>query len=200
MLLESLQATLQQSGYKYFTRPYELNIVGIRSDSTKPNVFDDYLNVFYATSPSDFQLHSFPATTDPGTYWLENPLNPQGTAILKAGQYIGSHMIGLHRGKYTALVQQRSVTVIRDYNRNATIDLLNGNEETGLFGINIHHALATGTTKYIDKFSAGCQVFASANDFAVFMQLCERHRQLYGNNFTYTLIDERALIRETKKK
>jgi hypothetical protein len=29
--------------------------------------------------------------------------------------------------------------------------------------------------------------------------LAQRHKQLYGNDFTYTLIDERALVREANK-
>ena len=129
-----------------------------------------------------------PVPPTPGTYWLENPLNPQGTAILKPGQYKGSHAIGLHRGKYTALVQVRPITVIRDADRNGTPNYNSGTEQTGLFGINIHHALSTGTTKYVDKFSAGCQVFANDTDFNEFMKLCAVHRSRYGNSFTYTLL------------
>lgn len=199
MSLANIQAALADQGYREFSRPFELNIIGVRSSNTRPNLFDDTLNIYYKTDTGDWQLHSFPATTDPGTYWLENPLNPQGTAILKAGQYVGSHAIGMHRGKYLALVQVRPVTVIRDYDRKALLDFLNGKEDTGLFGINIHHALAQGTTRYVDKFSAGCQVFANVEDFNLFMQLCQRHKKLYGNEFTYTLIDQRALVREAKK-
>jgi hypothetical protein len=198
-MLEMIQATLLQKGFKTFSRPFELNIVGIRANSTKPNSFDDTLNIYYKTSDDKWQFHQFPATTDPGTYWLLNPMNPQGTAIVKHGQYINSHRIGMHRGKYLALVQQRPLTIIRDYDRNATLDFMNGKEETGIFGINIHHASVNGTTRTVDKYSAGCQVFANINDFNVFMQLAERHKQLYGNEFTYTLIDERALVRESKK-
>lgn len=195
-----IQAALKTKSYTIYTRPYELNIVGIRADSTKANSFDDTINVFYKTNDNNWQFHRFPATTDPGTYWLENPMNPQGTAILKQGQYIGSHTIGMHRGKYLALVQQRPITVIRDYDRNAVLDFMNGKEDTGIFGVNIHHASQNGTTKTVDKYSAGCQVFANINDFTVFMQMAERHKGLYGNNFTYTLIDERALVRDSKKK
>ena len=57
-----------------------------------------------------------------------------------------------------------------------------------------------GTTKFVEKYSAGCQVFANIDDFNLFMQLAQRHKTLYGNDFTYTLIDERALVREAKKK
>lgn len=198
-MLEMIQTALVQKGFKIFTRPFELNIVGVRADSVKPNSFDDTINIFYKTSDGNWQFQRFPATTDPGTYWLQNPMNTEGTAIVKHGQYINSHTIGLHRGKYLALVQQNPLTVIRDYDRNAVLDFMNGKEETGVFGINIHHASQYGTTQAVDKYSAGCQVFANINDFNLFMQLADRHKSLYGNNFTYTLIDERALVRESKK-
>lgn len=197
--MNTIQDALQKKGYKIFLRPFELNIVGVRSDSTKPNAFDDTIYVFYMDKEGKLIQQKFQATTDPGTYWLQNPMNPQGTAILKQGQYIGSHAMGLHRGKYMALVQQRPVTVMRDYDRNAILDFNNGREDTGLFGINIHRASETGTTKVVDHYSAGCQVFASITDFILFMSLCERHKGLYGNSFTYTLIDERAINREAKK-
>lgn len=190
---EKVLAALLGQGYRVFTRPYELNIVGIRSKSIVPNIFNDVLNVLYRDDTGNWQMHSFDATTDPGTYWLQNPLNPQGTAILKAGQYIGSHAIGLHRNKYTALVQRMPVTVIRDITRDGRLDF-SGKEDRGLFGINIHRAMQTGTTKFIDKFSAGCQVFSNATDFDAFIALCDRHKRLYGNSFTYTLLNETAAL------
>lgn len=197
--MNAVRQALEKKGYRIFLRPFELNIVGVRADSTKPNAFDDRIHVFYQNSKGEIVSHSFAATTDPGTYWLQNPMNPQGTAILREGQYTGCYQIGLHRGKYTALVQKRPVTVLRDYDRNAVLDFLNGRPDTGLFGINIHRASQTGTTKTVDGHSAGCQVFANAGEFNLFMQLCERHRTLYGNEFTYSLIDERAVNREAKK-
>lgn len=190
---------MTERGYKIYSRPFELNIVGIRANSTVPNSFADTLNIFYKNSSGDWQHHRCPATTDPGTFWLRNLMNPQGTAILKQGQYIGSHGIGMHRGKYLALTQKRPLTVIRDYDRDAILDFNNGKEQTGIFGINIHRASINGTTKFVEKHSAGCQVFANINDFNLMMQLAQRHKQLYGNDFTYTLIDERALVREAKK-
>src|SRR5690349_21988428 len=136
--MNTVQEALQKKGYRIFMRPYELNIVGVRSDNVKPNSFDDAIYVFFQDNVGKLTQHKFSATTDPGTYWLKNPMNPQGTAILKEGQYIGSHGMGMHRGKYLALVQKRPVTVLRDYDRNATLDFLNGKLDTGLFGINIH--------------------------------------------------------------
>ena len=189
---EAILKALTEKGYKTFLRPYEVNIIGIRSSSLTPNVFNDSIHVLYTDKEGQWQHEEFPATTDPGTYWLKNPSNPQGTAILKAGQYLNSHIMGMHRQKYLALIQRGQVTVIRDAKRDGSLDFA-GKEDTGFFGINIHRAMAKGVTKTIDKFSAGCQVFANGDDFNHFMQLCDRHRNLYGNSFSYTLVDEKLL-------
>lgn len=186
-----------QRGYRLFTRPYELNILGIRSAETKSNSFDDEIHVFFKNEKNNWEYHIFKATTDPGTYWLKNPMSPKGTAILQQGQYTGAYQLGYHQNKYLALVQRGTVNVLRDYDRNAILDFLNGRKERGLFGINIHRALAQGKTKTIDRFSAGCQVFANATDFSRFLLMCEKHKKLYGNTFSYTLIDLRAIQRET---
>lgn len=196
MILGKLRAILRHKRYELYTRPYELNIVGLRGNSTEPNKFDDEIHVFYRISPIKWNYHVFKATTDPGTFWLKNPLQKQGTAILSEGQYLNTYQLGMHQGKYKALVQRKPVTVIRDYDRNAKLDFLNGTKTTGLYGINIHRANKTGTTRTVDKYSAGCQVFENADAFQEFLKLCEHHSQLYGNKFTYTLIDFRAVKRE----
>lgn len=198
-MLAALVNALRVKSYQTYWRPYELNIVGVRADSTVPNRFDDEIHVFFKNNSGQWIHYIFPATTDPGTYWLKNPLNPQGTAILQQGQYKDAYQIGLHRGKYYALVQRKPVTVLRDYDRNAVLDFWNGTPDTGMFGINIHRASVKGTTKTVDAHSAGCQVFASINDFHRFMQLCERHKEIYGNSFTYTLVDKRAIAREQRR-
>jgi hypothetical protein len=199
-VLGKIRTMMRTHHYEVFDRPYELNIVGLRSTSTKPNKFDDEIHVFFKTVNGSWEHYVFTATTDPGTYWLYNPMMPQGTAILAMGQYKNAYHIGLHRGEYYALTQIKPVKVIRDYNRDAKLDFLNGYFTTGLYGINIHRALRYGVTKIVDKFSAGCQVFEDANDFNLFMGLCERHKQLYGNFFTYTLLDYRALLRASIKR
>ena len=125
-MLQRIRALLNYKGYKVFTRPYELNIVGLRGENVLPNRFDDGLHVFFKTSPLHWEYHVFRITTDPGTFWLENPSQPQGTAILAEGQYNNAYAIGLHHGKYKALVQVKPVTVMRDYDRKAVLDFYNG--------------------------------------------------------------------------
>ncbi len=203
-MIKRIKTIAQELGHVIYTEPYRLNIWGFRANTEKPNVFDDELHVFTNISQTKIAKWAylvFKITTDPGTYWLKNPMNPQGTAILKAGQYRDAYRIDKHRNKYYALCQRLAkVTVIRDYDRDAVLDFNNGKEATGMFGINIHRARRTGETLTVDRHSAGCQVFKNAQDFDFFMKLCEVHRKLYGNKFTYTLVDKRMEFRRKLKK
>jgi hypothetical protein len=185
--------TLKRLGYKVFTKPYELNIIGLRT-TDQPNKFDDTLVLFYTDDKGAQIYKEYPITTDPGTYWLNNPMNVNGTAMLKAGQYLNTWAQGLHRNSYKALTQVKPVTVYRDNDRNSTFQ--SNKEDTGYFGINIHKAL--NDTNKVDKFSAGCQVFKRTADFNEFMKATDKSRELYGNKFTYTLLD--AVEVEKKKR
>ena len=199
-MLSRIKEILKDYGFTLYTKPYQLNIVGLRSKNVNSNSFDDEIHVFYTKDDGKWNYHVFPITTDPGTFWLNNPSYPQGTAILAQGQYLDSYALGLHKGEYEALVQVRAVSVIRDYDRNAILDFNNGTRQTGLFGINIHRAKRVGETTTIDKYSAGCQVFKDAEHFQAFIQMCKLHAKLYGNSFTYTLIDFRSIRRITLKR
>lgn len=193
--------TLKSKGYIVYDKPYQLNIVGRRSDITKPNSFDDWIYIFYQNDYGDWEGWKAKATTDAGTYWLLNPMQSKGTALLKAGQYVDTYKLDRHNGRYFAITQRlKPVVVIRDYNRNNVLDFNNGKEESGMFGINIHRADSKGTTKTIDKYSAGCQVFENADDFDKFMDMAYKHKDLYGNKFTYTLIDERSYNRRRRRR
>ena len=74
-------------GWKPFTEgDYNLNIIGIRADDRKSNTFNDLICLLYKTD-GRWVLRKYAATTDPGLYYRQNPLNPRGTAILKDGYY-----------------------------------------------------------------------------------------------------------------
>jgi hypothetical protein len=197
--IKGLIKVLKDKNYVIYDKPNQLNIVGVRSNSVIPNKFDDFIYVFFKDAKNDWKGYSYPATTDTGTYWLKNPMNSGGTALLKEGQYVDAYQNGYHKGQYPALVQAKPVTVFRDYNRDAILDFNNGKESTGQFGINIHRASASSPSDAVDKWSAGCQVFQSPSDFQEFMGLVKTHQNTYGNKFTYTLIDERAYNRKLKR-
>ena len=195
---QQIESTLKSKGYKWFENgDYNLNIVGVRNSETLnkvTNKFDDHITVSYKIE-GEWQFHCFYCTTDPGTHWVENVMNDKGVAILKPGQYRSSHKLRLHGGKYLALGQQNPLTVYRDNNRDDKYDLDESKTDTGIFGINIHRA-----TKYegkkstnIDKWSAGCQVIASNDDWHEFLDICQQAREVWSNNFTYTLIESKDL-------
>lgn len=186
----------EEKGYKYFTKGnYNLNIIGIRSNNSNKvtNKYDDYLVVIYNT-PSRTQRMIYNITTEPGRYYMKNPMNSRGTAILVPGQYCGAWAIGSHRGKYEALCQKKPVKVYRDGNKDDKYDINPDKIDNGIFGINIHRSNEFYARATVDQYSAGCQVFNSPNDFNKFMSLCRKQRTLYGNSFTYTLLDEKELV------
>lgn len=197
--LEKIKRAMNLKSYTFFEKGiYNLNIIGIRNSSTAnkvTNSFDDTITISYKDEKDEWQYHEFDCTTDPGTHWVENIMNYKGVAILKPGQYKKSHKIGKHQGKYEALCQQNPVTVYRDKNRDDVYNLNTEKTDTGLFGINIHRATKKAGNKStkIDKWSAGCQVIASNNDWTKFIKICKKAKNTWSNNFTYTLLESKDI-------
>jgi len=196
---EKIEEVMASKGYKYFTNDnYDVNIIGVRNDETEgkvTNKFDDIMTLSYRDYEGKWNYHEFKCTTDPGDNWMENPMLEKGCAILKPGQYRGSHKLRLHSGKYLALGQQRDVTVYRDNNRDLNYDLDESTCDTGLFGINIHRATAKagGKSIRIGKYSAGCQVIADNDDWHEFLDICQAAREIHGNSFSYTLLESKDI-------
>ena len=199
---EQIQATVEGKGYKYFhdnsNKGYDVNIIGIRNSKTNgrvTNAFDDLMTIAYKNADGEWMYHEYPCTTDPGTHWVENILNPDGVAILKPGQYRGSHKLRLHQGKYLALGQKKPVKVYRDANLDGKYDLLEESVKEGIYGINIHRATSRsgGKSTRIDKWSAGCQVIADNDDWHEFLDICQAAREIHGNSFSYSLIESKDI-------
>tara|TARA_R100000908_G_scaffold27278_1_gene12472 strand:+ start:6208 stop:6828 length:621 start_codon:yes stop_codon:yes gene_type:complete len=198
---EQIEAAVKEKGYKWFedhnNKGYDVNIVGVRNSATGnkvTNKFDDCITVSYKKE-GKWKFFCFSCTTDPGDDWVDNPMLEKGVAILKPGQYRGSHKIRLHGGKYTALGQKKDVTVYRDATRDDKYDLNESTTDTGLFGINIHRATALEgkTSTYVDKWSAGCQVIANNDDWKTFMKIMQKAKDVWGNSFSYTLIESKDI-------
>tara|TARA_B100000963_G_scaffold50389_1_gene38524 strand:+ start:6325 stop:6933 length:609 start_codon:yes stop_codon:yes gene_type:complete len=191
---EQIEKAVESKGHRYFHHgAYNVNIVGVRNGATGDeitNKFDDCMTVSYKDDAGDWHFNCWKCTTDPGKYWAEHLMNKDGVAILKEGQYRGSHMIGLHQGKYEALRQKGKVKVYRDKNLDDEYDLIEEDVQNGIFGINIHKAGSwkSGSVQ-VDKWSAGCQVFSKEDDFYDFMNIMYKARDRWGNSFSYTLIN-----------
>ena len=183
--------------YKFFDTPdkkLNINIIGVRRDNQGTNTFDDFLLVMYREEELMI-TNRYQITTDPGKYWLLNPMNPKGTAVLAPDQYRSTWKLGKHQAKYEALVQAKPVKVYRDNNKDEIIDYNNIalTLDQGYFGINIHRSNPYDQSYVINKWSAGCQVFKKVEDYNSFIEVCKESAKIYGNGFTYTLIEEKDL-------
>lgn len=184
--LTQIKEAMRKKQYSFYENgDYNLNIIGIRTVSDQiDNLFDDTLFLAYKVEDR-FNVQQFDCTTQPGAYYMKNPMNKLGSAILVPGQYKGAYTIGLHQGKYEALRQSGLLKIYRDNDRDTTYDYENITDSVN-DGINIHKA--GRASKKIDNWSAGCQVLAYSADFDILMGLAKRSAKLYGPKFTYTLL------------
>lgn len=187
--VETVKAAYAANGYTLSTRgDYNLNIFGIRTNDPVSNAFNDVVGVLFKVV-GEWVLKKYDATTDPGIYWRNNLMNVNGTAILQPGFYKGAFRIGMHQGKYEALVQNVPFKFWRDKNKDDTLDM-EGKTYTEVAGVNLHHAGAD--SKQVDKWSAGCQVIANRDNFKELMSIV--HKSQAGNTFSYALFTEQQFF------
>lgn len=192
------------------------NMAIIRSSDRTVDTFNDVLLVWKYVDGKPVINFRFSVTADPGLDNLLNPVNVKGCAIVAPGYYKNVWTIGMHKGKYAALVQANPVLVFRDSNKDAkydyaerdnwssTRDLDNGMTllvtkdnfryllEEGMFGINCHRANQWKIINKVGLYSAGCVVHEDPNDFVNhFMPLMMSFKQKY---FSAAWIDSNDLI------
>jgi len=188
---ERVKAVMRAKSYLVFgnqEKGYDLNLFGIRTADRTSNRFNDLIGVMYLHDDV-WNCFMFPATTDPGLYWREHPMNVDGVAILKPGQYRGAYKVGEHKG-YSALQQQKAMKVYRDSNKDKVLEMDESTVKEGIFGINIHRASSMSPSDNVDKWSAGCQVLQDPIQFEFLMDLARKASDIHGNSFTYTLLEE----------
>ena len=99
--LSNILEVFKKLKYVYNTKPYMLNIVGIRVNEV-PNTFDDTMVVFWKDNNNVWNKREYPITTDTGTFWLNNPMEKKlGSGMMKEGQYLDTYKIGKHKGNAT---------------------------------------------------------------------------------------------------
>ena len=178
-LKEQLEKTLKDNNMKVFS--HELNIVGVRNNYNLTDSFEEVLYVWNDKIP----FQEFKITTKPGKYWWQNFGKKEGVAALVEGQYLNTWKLGLHKGVYEALIQIKDVIVYRDNNKDSVLD--RKITQKGLFGINIHRASHKWLSKFVDKWSAGCQVFADPKEYNVFINILKANHQ---REYSYTLLND----------
>lgn len=177
---QQIQARFQELGFKWF--PFHL--VGIRSKEDKPDVFDDHFYLFKGE-----EMYQYTGTTNPGVYWLQNPMNIEGTAVMIADQQcIDAYIIGRHQGKYPCWKQAKAINFFRDNDKDNKSEVSGeGTQIHSVIGANIHRANEKLTSSKVDKWSAACQVFNNPIQFKQLMLFSENSKQKF---FTYTLLSE----------
>ena len=137
----------QSAGLPIFPNQYDPNWIVIRSKTGKPDEFDG-LSTLSWTESGAWKTVSIRAATRPGTYYLQNPMNLNGTALVVPGRNRLSHKLGMHQGKTPALVQFNEVLVRRDNDRDVILDPADGTWDDAS-GIN-HHECSD------PRYLAGC--------------------------------------------
>ena len=197
MIADKVKSVMEKKGYVFFSNGiFNVNIVGIRSKETKSNKFDDTMLLIYRNKKKEWEVQSSVITTDPGEKYLVHPMNKKGTAILVPNQYRGVYKVDIHarhnsKFAHEALCQRGNVLKVwRDGNRDKILDHDAETIDEGWFGINIHRS-KVGEASYVGSYSAGCQVFKNGTDFKLFMSAVKKSADLYGNSFSYTLLEEK---------
>lgn len=188
---EKLVAAYATKNYVLKNGIYYANVFGIRANTQATNTFDDIVGILRINHGNSWEALLCDATTDPGLYYLEHPMNVKGTAIVMPGQYIGSHKTGLHKGD-NALIQCGTLRVWRDRNKDAVYDYTNPQDAINT-GIDIHHAGLASTI--VGNWSAGCLVVARRTEFDSFMfQIAEHLTAGFEDLFDLTLFEENDFI------
>jgi len=214
---------LEHKGYSLNKSPYRLTFIGIRATVQNTNNFNDMVcAVMFDQSGDVLHWHTWDATTDPGLYFMENPMNSRGTAIVKTGLYrnlwymdfarVNKHLfwkngilVDLMTGvqaarRYVAkqkhiFRQLRELVVYRDNNRDHKLDL--ANPQSGKYFINFHTTHKyLWTPDVVNRWSAGCQVVRYQAHYCHAVWLGMKQYFMSpdrSNTFDYILIDEADL-------
>lgn len=187
-----LYQLFQDIGTVVPTQVNTMSLLGIRL-SNKSAIFDDLVGAVVHLD-GILYVRMYPATTDPGIPYLKKPINRLGTAVVPSGYHPRLWRRGLHQGRYPALVQARPMELYRDNNRNIEIDPDRLVDHSRSVGINLHRASRYWKSTQVEqllqlsvgRWSAGCQVIASATHFEYLMWFVNEVDQRY---FDYTLLD-----------
>jgi hypothetical protein len=144
------------SGCRIYTQ--NAGQITLSVQTPRPNQYDDLVGFF----GTDFGL--FPGTVDPGRYYSQNPLRPQGcahTVSLDApGGTVFKRVLGLHKGR-KAFIQQGPIVIWRDTDKDMVQDTGEYPRSEILVGCNEHRM--GDLEEDIQLWSAGC--WGAMNDY-----------------------------------
>jgi len=184
---------MQQNQYFVAVGRQKYNIVyveGANSDGTPNNdqfnQWNDRRIVIEIASATPKIIGNWIATTEPGDYYTQHPMNAQGAARIAFGQY-KAWRVGTHgrsgSDPHEALCQVADLKVHRDRNKDG---FRSGDPiDVGAnFGINQHWGY---DQRLVGKASAGCLVGQSREEHRAFMKLIKQDRR-YQMNTNYSFM------------
>ncbi|MEM9092744.1 MAG: hypothetical protein AAGC93_28955 [Cyanobacteria bacterium P01_F01_bin.53] len=205
-LASRILSYMDSKGYKIFEGLREYNIVYVEGMNPNGSLNSDSDNVFNDIRLVIEIIDGYPkivggpwlASTEPGRYYVNNPMNSKGAARIQFSQYT-AWQVGIHGNSepHEALIQTGGiVSVHRDFDKNGirTGDKL----DTGYFGINQHSGY-DNPVRNVGRASAGCLVARSRAEHRQFMALIkqdwryQRDRQFI---FTSTIIPGDDLVKQ----
>jgi peptidoglycan hydrolase-like protein with peptidoglycan-binding domain len=197
---------MQLKKYQIFQGVRQYNIVyieGMNADGTlnndAPNYFNDRRMVLQIVDGVPAIVGNWEGTTEPGGRYTYRPMNPEGAARIKFGQY-RAWQVGIHGtgDRHEALIQTGGeVTVHRDFNKD--FQRAGDKLDTGYFAINQHWGYDMPNNN-IYYASAGCLVGRMRQGHREFMSLIKKDRRFQLNDryvFYATVIYGPDLIKDT---
>jgi len=198
MNYDKIKQTYLSKRYKFREEKMALNLHGIRSRESKSDKFDDVGGVAWIDEAGKQQYWDFWITTDPGKYYLQNPMNKDGCIIMVPGQYIEVYGKGLHNGSYECFKQAKPMYYVRDYNKDTILDFELYRDPAqlkirGFWGMNhtnLHRASKWKILQWIERYGAGCQVVQRPETFKKLIALRDKSTAFGFNFWDYTLFEE----------
>lgn len=178
---------MQARGYRVDVGNDVMNIVYIEGmelsgapNGNRPNCWDDVrMLIRVAPGGQASILGAWEATTEPGQYWTDHPMNAAGAFHIDLGQQT-AWVPGMYHNA-EALVQARSLKGTRDGARHYARD---GMHVEGMYGVH-HHKGYDFAKDNIGKSSAGCQVGRTVAGHMEFMNILHTDRR-WSPSFMWT--------------
>ena len=196
-IIDTLNGMLSDNGHDVD----EINFFGIRNlNNLEDGIYNDTIGYW-----TQEKICMAKGTTDPSSYYIkENPMNPEGTAIMVTGYHDDIWVVGMHplgTTSYQALVNtaygkkckpQKVNRLTKDFQLVMEISKIPKVFE-GFFGCNLHHGKGWEIDNHIGGWSAGCQVYQDIEDFATMMKdvfNSESYKKDIHVPFSYSLTTE----------
>jgi hypothetical protein len=158
--IAKIDARKKELGFPVFrnnSKDYNINLTFIRNPDGKVNHFDDIVVIDWYDLTGKRVVHLWEITTDPGLYWLEKPMNINGTAIVIQNNF-------------------KTFYVWRDNDKNKKLRY-GGPKYNDVTGLNWHHGW---NLEKVGKTSAGCQVQSSITEQKKSLEICKNAYDNWG--------------------